>query len=124
MSASAGGVDVSLCWHTLAIWMEEGKDRIGCFSRALECMRAEMASPLPGQIIEPWGSVHLEAECLYEIGRVHAHEGSPEIARCFLEEALLLAQRADALRDPKKVPDDRLEGRIAAMLLQLPENEE
>jgi hypothetical protein len=119
MQAAAQGVEVSLPWHTLGVWLEEGKDRIGAFSRALECLRAEKTSPLPGQIIDPWVSTHMEAECFYEIGRVHAHEGALEAAQRFLEQALPLAQKADALRDPQKITDDCLEGKIAALLLQL-----
>jgi hypothetical protein len=63
----------------------------------------------------------MQADCLFEIGRVHFHEGAPEAARRFLGEALPLAQKADALQAAAKVADDRLEGRIAELLLRLPE---
>ena len=63
-----------------------------------------------------------QADCLFEIGRVHFHEGAPDSARRFLLEALPLAQQAEALRG--EVADDRLEGRIAELLLQLPDEEQ
>lgn len=114
-------IEVSLSWHTLAVWTEAGKERIGYFARALDCLRAEFAAQPPKTPREVWAHVHTKADCLFEIGRVHFHEGSPEVARRFLEEALPLAQEADALRGPVGVTDDRLEGRIAELLLKLPD---
>ncbi len=119
LHAAGQGIEVSLAWYTLGNWLEEGKDRIGAFSRALECIRAEMASPLPGHLNDPWVNLHTEAECLYEIGRVHFHEGAPDAARQFLAEALPLAQQAETLRTSGKPPGDCLEGKIAALLIQL-----
>lgn len=77
--AAEQGIEVSLAWHTLGTWLEEGKDRIGAFSRAIACLHAEVASPLPGQKDDPWVITHTEAECLYEIGRVHFHEEAPDV---------------------------------------------
>jgi hypothetical protein len=119
MHAADLGVEVALTWHTLGIWSEEGKDRIGAFSRALECLRQEKESPVPGQVPDPWATLHLEAESLYEIGRVHFHEGAPDAAREFLAKALPLAQRVETLRVPGKHIEDGLEGKIAALLIQL-----
>jgi hypothetical protein len=51
---------------------------------------------------------------------VHFHEGAHEAARQFLTEALPLARKADALQARAGASDDRLEGRIAELLLQLP----
>lgn len=119
--AAAKGIEVSMCWHTLGVWTEEGKERIGYFSRALDCIRGESAATPPKTDVEKWSAVHTEADCLFEIGRIHAHEGLPEVARQFLSEALPLAQKADTLRPAAKTKDDRLEGRIAELLLQLPD---
>lgn len=120
--AARQGVEVSLCWHTLATWTEEGKERIGYFSRALDCLRAESAAVSEPTPRDQWSAVHTEAECLFEIGRVHFHEGTPDAALGFLTKALPLAQRADALRESAGIDnEDRLEGRIAELLLQLPD---
>lgn len=120
--AARQNVEVSLPWHTLAVWTEDGKERIGCFSRALECVRAESAARAAKTARERWSAVHMEADCLFEIGRVHFHEGAMEAARRFLTEALPLAQKTEKLRASAGVTnEDRLEGRIAELLLQLPE---
>ena len=119
--AARQNIEVSLAWHTLAVWTEEGKERIGYFSRALECCRAESAANPPKTPKEIWAGVHTQADCLFEIGRVHFHEGAPEVARRFLADALPLAKQADSLQTPAGVEDDRLEGRIAELLLRLPE---
>ena len=120
--AASRGVEVSLCWHTLAVWTEDGRERIGYFSRALECSRAESAASPPQSAIERWSAVHMEADCLFEIGRVHFHEGAPEAARNFLSEALPLSQLTEALRAEAGIGhEDRLEGRIAELFLQLPD---
>ena len=116
-------VEVSMAWHTLATWTEEGKERIGYFARALECARAEAAANPPKSAKEKWCALHTEADCLFEIGRVHFHEGAPEAARRFLTEALPLARQVDALQDRAGATDDRMEGRIAELLLQLPDEE-
>jgi hypothetical protein len=67
----------------------------------------------------------MRADCLFEIGRVHAYEGHPAVAREFLLRALPLAQEAERLRAPAEITsDDRLEGRIAELLVQLPDDGE
>ncbi len=111
--AARQNIEVSLCWHTLATWTEDGKERIGYFARALECQRAESAATPPKTAKQRWCAIHMEATCLFEIGRVHFHEGSPEAAGRFLKEALPLTQQADALQAEAEVGDDRLEGRIS-----------
>ncbi len=121
--AARQNIEVSLVWHTLGIWTEEGKERIGCFARALQCRRAETAATPPHTPAEHWAAVHMEADCLFEIGRVHFHEGAPEVARAFLTEALPLARQADSLRIPAGVEGDNLEGRVAELLLRLPGDE-
>jgi hypothetical protein len=120
--AARQNIEVSLPWYTLATWTEDGKERIGYFARALECRRAESAATPPKTAKQRWCAIHMEASCLFEIGRVHFHEGSPEAAARFLNEALPLAQQADALQAEAEVGDDRLEGRIAELLLRLPED--
>jgi hypothetical protein len=120
--AARQNIEVSMAWHTLATWTEDGKERIGYFARALECQRADSAATPPKTAKQRWCALHMEASCLFEIGRVHFHEGSPEAAGRFLKEALPLAQQADALQAEAEVGDDRLEGRIAELLLQLPED--
>ena len=124
LKAARQNVEISLTWHTLAVWTEEGKERIGYFARALECCRAETSAEPPNSPKAEWAALHTQAECLFEIGRVHFHEGAPEAARQFLIEALELAQQVDARQAPAGVADDRLEGRIAELLLQLPEENE
>lgn len=124
LKAARQNIEVSLAWHSLATWTEEGKERIGYFARALECCRAETAVEPPKTAQAKWSALHSQADCLFQIGRVHFHEGAPEAARRYLGEALPLAQRADALRGAAGVADDRLEGRIAELLLQLPEENE
>jgi len=121
LKAASQNIEVSLAWHTLAVWTEEGKERIGHFARALAGCRAEAKARRPETPKKIWSSIHTEADCLFEIGRVHFHEGTPEIARMFLMEALPLAREADALQAKAGVTDDRLEGRIGELLLQLPE---
>jgi hypothetical protein len=122
--AARQNIEVSLAWHTLAVWTEEGKERIGYFARALECCRAESRANAPKTAVEIWVGIHMQADCLFQIGRVHFHEGAPEAARRFLGEALPLAQKADALQGAAKVKDDWLEGRIAELLLRLPEEDQ
>ncbi|MEA2922832.1 MAG: hypothetical protein QOF07_2802, partial [Bradyrhizobium sp.] len=74
--AAAQGIESAICWHTLAVWTEEGKERIGYFSRALECVESGRDDHLrPRNANRKWNDVHMRAECLFEIGRVHAHEG-------------------------------------------------
>jgi hypothetical protein len=123
--AAAKGIEVSLCWHTLGVWTEEGKERIGYFSRALDCVEScrDIHLRPPGPNAD-WNDVHMRAECLYEIGRVHAHEGDPAVARDFLSRALPLAQQAETMRGPAGVTiEDNLEGKIAELLVQLPDEE-
>ena len=113
-------MELSLCWHALATWTEDGRERIGYFSRALDCRRAETAATPPHTPKERWTAVHMEADCLF--GRVHFHEDAPDAAREFLTQALPLSQQAETLRTAAGIAhDDRLEGRIAELLLQLPD---
>ena len=121
LKAAGQNIEVSLTWHTLATWTEEGKERIGYFARALECRRAETAANPPKTAREIWSDIHTQADCLFEIGRVHFHEGAPEAARRFLAEAVPLAKQADALQRAAGVTDDLLEGRVAELMLQLPD---
>lgn len=120
-AAAAQGVEDALSWHSLAMWTDSGKERIGYFSRVLECVRAAAAEPGEKTPQARWSAVQLEADSLYEIGRVHAHEGDPEVARGFLEQALVLARLKETLGAEIAVRDDNLEGRVAALLLQLPD---
>ena len=122
LKAASQNIEVSLCWHTLAVWTEDGKERIGYFSRALDCCRAEARAKKPETAQEIWSWLHTQADCLFEIGRVHFHEEAPEAARTFLNEALTWARQVDAVQAKAGVQDDRLEGRIGELLLQLPEN--
>ncbi len=108
--AARRNIEVALCWHTLAVWTEDSKERIGYFARALGCCRAESLAHPPTTALETWCKVRMEADCLFQIGRVHFHEGAPEAARRFRSEALPLAQQAHALQTAARVKDDRLEG--------------
>ncbi|MDB6152279.1 MAG: hypothetical protein JWL90_732 [Chthoniobacteraceae bacterium] len=114
--AARHGIEVSLCWHSLAVWTEIGKERIGYFARALDCLNAESGIEPPLSAHQNWATNHMQADCLYEIARVHAVEGSPEVARRFLEEALPLARHAETMRIPAGIThDDKLEGKIAVL---------
>lgn len=122
--AAAQGIETALAWQTLAVWTDEGKQRIGYFARALECVESgrdnHLMSRNPGT---EWTDTLMRADCLFEIGRVHAQEGDPAVAREFLLRALPLAQEAERLRGPAGITDeDRLEGRIAELLVQLPDD--
>ena len=121
--AAAQGVEVALAWHTLGTWNENGRERIGYFARALDCVESRRDAHLrPPGPEEDWSSVHMRAECLFELGRVHANEGDAEVARGFLLRALPLAQEAERLRAAAAIThEDRLEGRIAELLVQLPD---
>jgi hypothetical protein len=121
--AAAEGIQVDVAWHTLAFWTEEGKERIGYFSRALECVESGRNRHLqPRTVTTEWTDVHMRADCLFEIGRVHAHEGDPAIAREFLLRALPLAQEAERMAVTADIEcEDPLEGRIAELLVQLPD---
>ena len=124
--AAKKGIESALTWHTLAVWTEEGKERIGYFSRALECLDSEAKEDAAPKSAEPgWSDTHMRADCLFEIGRVHAEEGDAAVARDFLLRALPLAQEAERLRGAAGVThEDGLEGRIAELLLKLPEDGE
>jgi LmbE family N-acetylglucosaminyl deacetylase len=123
--AAAQGIEVELVWHTLGTWSNDGPDRIACFTRALACLDSgqNRLLTMPGPRAD-WSRVHTRADCLFEIGRVHFHEGDPKVAEGFLLRALELAKEVDRLRGPAEITnDDRLEGRIAELLLQLPGDE-
>ena len=114
LKAASQKVEVSLAWHTLAVWTQEGRERIGYFSRALDCCRFEALAKKPETPKETWSFAHMQADCLFEIGRVHFHEGAPEAARKFLMEALPLAREADALQAKAGVADDRWKGELGS----------
>ncbi len=121
--AAAAGIEVALAWHSLGVWTEDGRERIGYFSRALDCVESGRDNHFrTGGPRDEWSDVHMRADCLFEIGRIHFHEGDASVAQEFLLRALPLAQEAEILRGPAKVEhDDRLEGRIAELLVQLPD---
>ena len=87
LKAEQAGIEAALTWHSLAVWTESGKERIGYFTKALECCYAEGKANPPRTRQEKWSSVHTQADCLFEIGRVHFHEEAPDTARRFLLEA-------------------------------------
>jgi len=125
--AAAKGIETALSWHTLAVWTNEGRERIGYFARALDCIECNR----DGHLLPPgantrWSQTNLRAECLYEIGRVHANEGDPAVAREFLLRAMPLAAEAERLRGPAGITHEyHLEGKIEELLVQLPdENDE
>lgn len=122
--AAAQGIETALAWQTLAVWTDEGKQRIGYFSRALECVESGRDNHLmPRNAATEWTDTLMRADCLFEIGQVHAHEGDPAVAREFLLRALPLAQEAERLRGPAGITsEDGLEGRIAELLVQLPDD--
>jgi hypothetical protein len=122
--AAAQGIESALPWHTLAMWTQEGKERIGYFSRALECIESGREDHLmPHTASRAWTDVHMRADCLFEIGRVHSHEGEPAVAREFLLRALPLTQEAERMAIVAGITcEDRLEGRIAELLVQLPDD--
>ncbi len=93
--AAENGFEASLCWHTLGVWMEMGKERIGCFARALELLEQESERDPAKDFLVLWTRDNMRASCYYEIGRVHAAEGSPEVALDFLKRALPYSQKAD-----------------------------
>ena len=128
--AAEQGIEVVLAWHAVAVWTEDGRERIGFFSRALDTLDGMMPGDFTAEdsprahARQHWSMVNTRADCLFEIGRVHAHEGAPSVAREFLMKALPLAQKADQLRESAGIEhDDRLEGRIAELLVQLDEEE-
>ena len=120
--AAAQGIEVDVAWHALAFWTEEGKERIGYFSRALTCVESGRDRHLqPRTAASEWTDVHMRADCLFEIGRVHTPTGRQTVAHEFLLRALPLAQEAERLSGPAGITsEDRLEGRIAELLVQLP----
>jgi len=120
--AAAQGIETALAWQTLAVWTDEGRERIGYFARALDCVESGRENQsMPRTVATDWTDTLMRADCLFEIGQVHAHEGDPSVAREFLLRALPLAQEAERLRIPAGITsEDGLEGRIAELLLQLP----
>jgi hypothetical protein len=126
--AAAQGVEEAFCWHTLALWTKEGKERIGYFSRALDCIESrcrddDLRVEADVREIREFNDVYLPGECLFGIGRVHALEGDPSVAREFLLRALPHAKEAERLTVAAGITsDDRLEGRIAELLVQLPDD--
>jgi hypothetical protein len=125
--AAAQGVEEAFCWHTLAVWTKEGKERIGYFSRALDCIESRCRDDdrwveADVREVREFNDVYLPGECLFGIGRVHALEGDPSVAREFLLRALPFAQEAERLAIAAGATlEDRLEGQIAELLVQLPD---
>ena len=117
--AARAGHEHWLPWQTLGSWTTDGKQRIGCFSRVLELMEKDPALTQPANPHHRWVREHNKAESLYEIGRVHAREGSREVARSFFEKALPHARAAEDVREAAGANDDRLEGKIASALMML-----
>ena len=95
MEAAGRGFENALAWHTLGMWTEIGKERIGCFARAIEINRDEMAMSQPTTSLQQWACAFRQADSYYEIARVHENEGSGEVALNFLSRALVLSQEAD-----------------------------
>lgn len=120
--AAALGVEAATAWHTLGTWTRDGWQRVEHFTRALKCMEQEKEQGLANE--KTASSLRQEAECLYEIGRVHFHLGTPGDARDFLLRALPLAQDADRLADDPDPRSTMLEGSIAELLLKLPDEED
>jgi len=118
LKAAGQNIEVSLTWHTLATWTEEGKERIVTLRGA--GMSPGRTAPTRRRPQRDLVDIHTQADCLFEIGRVHFHEGAPEAARRFLAEAMHLAKQADAIQHAAGVTDDLLEGRVAELMLQLP----
>lgn len=121
--AAAMGIETALPWHTLGMWCNDWRERIEFFTRALACVESGRDRALmPRSPRTDWTEMHTRTDCLYEIGRAYANEGEPEKARGFLERALPLAQETERLRGRAGIRhEDRLEGKIAALLVQLPE---
>ena len=121
-TAASHGIEVSLCWHTIATWTNDGKERIGYFARALDCLDREAAeAPAKPDPRGAWSQTHTRADSLFEIGRVHAAEGDPGVARDFLERALPLAREAVRLRVPAGIGnEDTLIRKIADLEATLP----
>ncbi len=69
-----------------------------------------------------WAGLHLKADCLYEIAHICLQLGQREQARKYLEEALPTAQLADACL-PANTRNPPLEGKVAALLLQIPDDD-
>ena len=124
--AAAQGIETALAWQTLAVWTDDGRQRIGYFARALDCVESGRDNQfMPRTAATEWTDTLMRADCLFEIGQVHAHDGDPSVAREFLLRALSLAQEAERLRLPAGITsEDGLEGRIAELLLQLPADED
>lgn len=95
MQAANRGYENALAWHTLGMWMEMGKERIGCFARAIEINRNETLANRPADPMQHWSCAFRQADSYYEIARVHAAEGLADVALDFLERALVLSREAD-----------------------------
>ncbi len=128
--AAALGIETALTWHTLAMWTNDGRERVGYFARALDLLESPRdAHLLPAGFATMAEAKRMRADCLFEIGRVHTHEGDPSVARDFLLRALALvcevSREAERVRPASTAAtEDTLEGRIGELLLQLPEAED
>lgn len=112
---AAAGFENSLAWHTLGVWTESGKERIGCFSRALDALtREETENPAQNPQAR-WCYSHSRGHSLYEIARVHVAEGSSDVARDFLSRALPHVRKAERWAAQAAVQPDGLADRILAL---------
>lgn len=99
MMAADRGFESSLAWHTLGMWTETGKQRIGCFARAIETNRKEAAKTRSTGPMQHWTRAFRQADSYFEIARVHGVEGLAEVALEFLGRALVLSREADDWAD-------------------------
>ncbi|MGZ4962484.1 MAG: hypothetical protein ACXWDN_00660 [Limisphaerales bacterium] len=119
--AAENGFEVSLCWHTLGVWMEMGKERIGCFARALELLEQESEREPANNPLAHWSRDNMRASCYYEIGRVHAAEGAAEVALDFLKRALPYSQKADEWQTKGKLAVHSETAKILTLQIELQE---
>jgi hypothetical protein len=95
IDAADRGFENALAWHTLGMWTDIGKQRIGCFARAIEVSKKEMATNRQPGPMRHWDSTFRQADSYYEIARVHAIEGLADVALKFLDRALASSREAD-----------------------------
>ena len=119
LDAVADGFENSLAWHTLGVWMEMGKERIGCFARALQLVEREDAMTPAKDFNTHWVRDDMRASCYYEIGRVHAAEGSADVALDFLSRALPWSRKADEWKAKGKLPVHSCTDKIVALQSEL-----
>ena len=111
-------MEISLCWYALGAACPDPTERLRTYQRALACVQAEARSKMSSA----WANRYLHTDCLYEIAHSHLLLGQREPARRLLEEALPLARQADA-EQPATTSNPPLEGKVAALLLQIPDDD-